>query len=718
MNELPMLPMAEVVTPPLADAQRFRVEGMDCASCARTVEKAVGALDGVEAAQVSFGTATLLVSGAVEPERVERAVRRAGYGVRPVGRRSRVPAAPFWRRDARSLSTTVSALLLLVAVIASLAGAPRAVAEPLYLLSMAVGGWPIALAAATALRRRSLDMNVLMALAAIGAVGIGDYAEGAWVLVLFAFGTTLEGFALERTRRSVEALMELAPDDAHVLIGADEHTMPVEEVVTGATLIVRPGERVPLDGVILEGASSLDESALTGESVPVDKQAGDDVFAGTLNAFGALTIRVTAASDETALARIAALVAEAQGTRAPSERFVDRFARIYTPLVFVAALLVATVPLAFGGELDTWVYRALALLIVACPCALVISVPVAVVSAIGGAARSGVLIKGGEALEALARVRVIAIDKTGTLTPGTPRLASVQRLDGEATDAALALVAAIERGSEHPLGQALVRAAQDGALELPTATSFTALPGRGASATVDGRAYWAGGPRLAREHGAPVPAEAGAAETRGETAILLGEDDRVIAVFGLADQPRPEAARAIRALRDRAGIRRVVMLTGDTERVAEAVATETHVDEWRAQLLPEDKLDAIRELQADGPVAMVGDGVNDAPALVAADIGIAMGAAGSDVALESADVALMADELDRLPGAIAHSRRTLRVIRQNVIASLAVKAIFVVLAPLGLVTLVMAVAADMGMSLLVTLNALRLLRLRRGDEAS
>ena len=460
---LPMAPVPEtaVAEPPLADAQRFRVDGMDCASCARTVEKVVGALDGVQAAQVSFGTATLLVSGTIEPQRVERAVRRAGYGARPVGERSSTPAVPFWRRDARALSTTLSALALVVAVIASLAGAPRVVAEPLYLLSMAIGGWPIALAAATALRRRSLDMNVLMALAALGAVGIGDYAEGAWVLVLFAFGTTLESFALERTRRSVEALMELAPDDAHVLIDGDEHTMPVEEVVRGAVLIIRPGERVPLDGLIIEGASSLDESALTGESVPVDKQAGDDVFAGTLNAFGALTVRVTAASGETALARIAELVAEAQGSRAPSERFIDRFARIYTPLVFVAALLVATIPLAFGGEADTWVYRALALLIVACPCALVISVPVAVVSAIGGAARSGVLIKGGEALEALARVRVIAIDKTGTLTPGTPRLASVHAVNGGSADAALALVAAIERGSEHPLGQALVRAARD-----------------------------------------------------------------------------------------------------------------------------------------------------------------------------------------------------------------------------------------------------------------
>jgi Cd2+/Zn2+-exporting ATPase len=695
---LPMAPAEPEQTAPPVDAQRFRVDGMDCASCARTVEKAVAAVDGVSEAQVSFGTATMFVSGTADAERIQTAVRRAGYRARPAGRRGAEPTKPFWRRDARSLSTTVAVLLLLAAVAASLADAPRGVAEPLYLLSMAVGGWKIGLAALTALRHRSLDMNVLMALAAVGAVGIGDYAEGAWVLVLFAIGETLELFALERSRRSVEALMELAPDEAHVLIDGEEHTLPVDEVVTGALLLVRPGERVPLDGTIVEGTSSLDESALTGESVPADKKAGDEVFAGTLNAFGALTVRVTAAVGDTALDRVAALVAEAQGSRAPSERFTDRFARIYTPLVFVAAVLVATVPLAFGGDVDMWLYRALALLIVACPCALVISVPVAIVSAIGGAAKAGVLIKGGEALEALARVKTIAIDKTGTLTRGTPELASV-RADDE--DAALALAAAAETGSEHPLGQALVRAARDRGLKIPAATGFTAVPGRGARATVDGRQLWIGGPRLAGEQGADTAVDLAAAET----AIVLGEGDRVLALFGLADQPRPEAAAAVGALRQR-----VVMLTGDAEPVARAVASQTGVDDFRAELLPEDKLNAIRELQATGPVAMVGDGVNDAPALAAANVGIAMGAAGSDVALETADVALMADDLDHLPTAIGHSRRTMRIIRQNVIASLAVKGVFVILAPLGLVTLVMAVAADMGMSLLVTLNALRLLR--------
>ncbi|MCW3008325.1 MAG: Heavy metal translocating P-type ATPase [Solirubrobacterales bacterium] len=702
-------------------AQRFRVDGMDCAACARTVETSVASLDGVRGAQVSFGTATLLVDGDVDAAVVESAVRRAGYRASPAGRRSTGPQAPFWRRDRRALSMTGALPALVAAVIASLAGAPRVVGEPLYLLSMGVAGWPIALAALNALRRRSLDMNVLMGLAALGAVGIGDDAEGAWVLVLFGVGTTLEGFALERSRRSVEALMELAPDEAHLLVDGVEQTVAVDSIGRGASLVVRPGERLPLDGVIVDGASSLDESALTGEWVPVDKQVGDDVFAGTLNTVGAMTIRVTAAGAETTLARVTQLVAAAQGSRAPAERFVDRFAGIYTPLVFLAALLVAVVPLLFGGEPDSWTYRALTLLIVACPCALVISVPVAIVSAVGGLARAGVLIKGGDALEALGRVEILAIDKTGTLTLGTPQLVSTFVADGADEDDVLAAVAALERGSEHPLGQALSRAADDRELTLPAAEAFTALPGRGAQATVGGRRLWAGGPRLARERARSLPDAVEAAEVQGHTPVVLGEDDRVLAVFGLADQPRGEAPQAMRRLRENAGVRRIVMLTGDSERVARSVAEQTGITEWRAGLLPEEKLEAVRELQQQGSVAMVGDGINDAPALAAADIGIAMGAAGSDVALESADVALMADELERLPQAIGHSRSTLRIIRQNVVASLAVKAVFVVLAPIGVATLVMAVVADMGMSLLVTLNSLRLLRVsgsstRRGQR--
>jgi Zn2+/Cd2+-exporting ATPase len=726
-QELPMLPMTpsepaapeESAPPPGSAAERYRVEGMDCASCAKTVEKAVAAMDGVRAAHVSFGNATLAVEGDVGPDQVQAVVSRAGYRAQPLSRRRGEPHAPFWRRDARSVSTVASVVLLAVAVAATLAGASRAVAEPLYLASMAVGGWPIARAALAGLRRRSLDMNVLMTLAAVGAVGIGSYAEGAWVLVLFAVGTTLESFAFDRSRRSIAELMDLAPERARVLAddGA-EHLVPVEEVTVGSRFVVRPGERIPLDGVVVDGASSVDEAPITGESVPVDKQSDSTVFAGTLNAQGALTVRASSSAGESTLARVVALVEEAQGSQAPSERFVDRFARVYTPLVFAAALAVFLVPVALGGSVDTWLYRALALLIVACPCSLVISIPVAVVSAVGRAAREGVLIKGGQALEDLARVKTVAIDKTGTLTAGSPELADTVILDGQSAEAALALVAAVERRSEHPLAESLVRAARARGLEIGEPEAFKALPGRGVLAQIGGRELWAGGPRLVSERLGSAPDAVAALEGQGQTAIVLGEGGRALAVFGLADEPRPEAPAAIADLR-RAGVGRVVMLTGDNERVAAAVADAVGVDEFRAGLLPEDKLHAVEALNAErGPVAMVGDGINDAPALAAAPVGIAMGAAGTDVALQSADVALMSDDLARLPDAITGARQATRVMRQNVIASLAVKAVFVALAPLGLVTLVLAVAADMGMSLLVTLNGLRLLRRRSSEHAA
>jgi len=709
-----MLLVAPPVSVPGADVasagRRFRVEGMDCAACAKTVEKTIGALDGVRGAQVSFGTATLVVEGDAPDAVITAGVSRAGYRARPATQRSQGPQVPFWRRDARAWSTSASALMLVLAVAASLVGAPRVVVEPLYLLSMAIGGWPIARAALGALRRRSLDMNVLMTLAAVGAAGIGAYAEGAWVLVLFAVGTTLESFALERSRRSMEALLELSPAEARIVEGGRERTLPVDRVTPGMQFVVRPGERVALDGVVASGASSVDQAPITGESVPVDKQPGDEVFAGTLNTQGSLVVEVTKAAADSTLSRVAALVEAAQGSQAPSERFIDRFARVYTPLVFAAALVLAVLPpLVFGGDVDTWGYRALALLIVACPCSLVISVPVAVVSAVGGAARQGILIKGGQALEDLSRVRAVAIDKTGTLTLGLPQLESIVALDGIGEHAALALMAGVEQRSEHPLAAALVRAASDRGLAPAHVEDFLSLPGRGAQATVDGRSLWAGGPRLVSERTGALPAQLDALHEGGETAIALGEGDRVLALFGLADQPRAEAAGVAAAL-GRVGVGRVVMLTGDSEPVARAIAARTEISEWRAGLLPEDKLDTVRELEREsGAVAMVGDGVNDAPALAAAHVGVAMGAAGSDVALQSADVALMSDRLDRLALALDISRRAMSVMRVNVIASLMVKGVFVLLAPFGLVTLVLAVVADMGMSLLVTLNALRLL---------
>jgi Cd2+/Zn2+-exporting ATPase len=692
----------------VAFERRYRIEGMDCGACARTVESAVAALPGAGDVHVSFGSASMTVRGVTDAE-VVSTVAAAGYRAEPAGRPVQKVTAPFWRRDRRAVGTSLSVILLAVASAASLVGASRDVTEPLYLAAMVAGGWPIVRAGVFAVRRLRLDMNVLMSLAAIGAVGIGDYQEGAWVLVLFAVGTTLEGFALDRTRRSVEALLELAPQTA-MMVGADgvQRLLPVSEFSVGDRFVVRPGERVGLDGVVADGSSVLDQSPITGESIPVEKHVGDEVFAGTMNGHGALVVEVSRPSDASTLARIAELVSEAQGSKAPSERFVDQFARIYTPIVLVAALVLAIVPSLISGDADTWIYRALALLIVACPCALVISIPVAVVSAIGSASRRGVLIKGGQALEDLAAVRVVAFDKTGTITRGVPTFVTAWPAGPLKLAEALSLAAALESRSQHPIAGAIVRAAHDEGLVVPEPESFIEMTGAGVQGTVRGRELWIGGPRLAAERLEELPASVASFHDRGLTALVLGEGDQPLAVLGVADQVRSESVDVVETLA-REGVDRVVMLTGDAEPVARAIARQAGIREWHAGLLPEDKLTITQELQSEaGPVAMVGDGVNDAPALAAARVGVAMGATGTDAAIETADIALMNDDLPRLAEVFALAKKSRRVMRQNVSASLAVKAVFVTLAPLGFVSLWLAVAVDMGMSLLVTANALRL----------
>ncbi|MTD43655.1 cadmium-translocating P-type ATPase [Conexibacter sp. W3-3-2] len=715
MNAPVELPMAQPAPAPSSPApvgvHRLRIEGMDCGSCATTLERTVRDVDGVERVAVTFSTGVMTVDGPASDEALRAAVRRAGFTVRDTS-----PGASTGPRlNARTRSTLGATALLLAAIPTAVLGAPDRAVEGLTIASILLGGWPIARAAVAGIRARHLDMNVLMTLAAVGALAIGEHVEAALVVVLFAIGTTLESLAMDRSRRSVEALLDLAPLQATVLLGSAEHRVDVGQVPVGALVVVRPGERIALDGVVHEGESAVDESALTGEAVPVTKTVGSEVFAGTFNEVGSFVLRVTADAEHSTLARIAQLVADAQGTQAPSERFVDRFARRYTPIVVLAAAATAVLPPLFGGDPSTWVYRGLALLIVACPCALVISVPVSVVSAIGGAARRGVLIKGGQALEDLGRVRVLTLDKTGTLTEGRPELRAIEPLDETDPDHALALAAAVERRSEHPLARAIVRAAEDRGVPIPESTAFTASPGRGARATVETRELWVGGPRQAREHEAQVPPDARAMQDEGQTAVMLGEGSRLLAVFGLADRPRSNAAAALTRVRELDGVEHVEMLTGDSDRVAAALAGEVGLRTWQSELLPGDKLTAIRALADEhGPVAMVGDGINDAPALTAASVGIAMGAAGSDIAIEAADVALMADDLDRVPDALAHGSRALRIMRQNIAVSLATKIVFVALAPLGYVSIVVAVIADMGVSLLVTANGLRLLRMRTG----
>jgi Zn2+/Cd2+-exporting ATPase len=689
----------------------IRVEGMDCASCAATVEKRVGQLPGVRRAVVNFAAGRLDAEHdpGLTLEEIEKAVRDAGYGV---AKTEEVESTPFWRTP-RALSVFASALLFALGLALGLSGAPEFARVGVYLGAIVVGGLPIFRAAVAGLRARHLDMNVLMSAATVGAVGIGEWAEAASVVVLFAAGNALQVYAIDRTRGAVRALVRLTPNEVLVRRGGTEVIVPADEVEVGDTVVVRPGERLAVDGTVVEGSSAVDEAPVTGESVPVEKGPGDEVYSGSLNGQGGLLVEATKRAGDSTLQRIVRLVEEAQARKAPAEQFVDRFSRIYTPVVVAAAIVLAVVPPLLGAGSGEWFYRALALLIIACPCALVISTPVTVVSGIGAASRRGILVKGGAALEAAGRLKALAFDKTGTLTEGRPVVSRVVPLNGKGEAEILALAAALERRSEHPLAHAIFAAADDyGASRLSAVKDFRSVAGRGAEGEVEGRRYVIGSPRLFAEAGISLGGAEAAlneVEREGETPVVLGDKDGPMAVFGLADTLRPDAKATIEALR-RSGVGELVMLTGDAEAPARRTAEALGV-EYRAQLLPEQKVEIVRELVTEhGDAGMVGDGVNDAPSLAASTVGFAMGAAGTDVALETADVALMQDDLPKLAEAVRLSRVAERIIRQNVFVSIAIKGLFVLLAPFGLVALWLAVLADMGTSIAVTLNGLRLFR--------
>jgi Cd2+/Zn2+-exporting ATPase len=563
-----------------------------------------------------------------------------------------------------------------------------------------------------ALKNRTLNINALMSVAVTGALAIGQWPEAAMVVVLFAIAELIEKLSLERARNAVRGLMAMTPEAASV--HQPDNTwldMPAAQVMVGAIIRVRPGERFALDGVVTQGQSSVNQAPITGESIPIEKTAGDPVYAGSINEVGGLEVRVTAASTDSTVARIIHAVEAAQGTRAPTQRFVDQFARIYTPVVFALALLVAVVPpLLFDGLWLAWVYRALVLLVIACPCALVISTPVTVVSGLAAAARRGILIKGGAFLEAGRTLKVMALDKTGTLTLGKPAVTDFLPFADRATT--LRQAASLASHSDHPVSQAVTRFA-DGQTQLANPVAMQALPGRGVKAEIDGLLIYLGNHRLVEELKICSPeleAQLKTLESQGKTTSLLMSDDRVLGVFGVADTVRESSREAVKELHA-LGIT-TAMLTGDNPLTANAIASQVGIDIVQAELLPEDKLAAVVAMAAQyGPVGMVGDGINDAPALARADIGFAMGAAGSDTALETADVALMDDDPRKLAEFIALSRRTAAVLRQNIALALSIKAVFLVLAVLGSATLWMAVFADMGASLLVVANGLRLLRL-------
>ena len=587
-------------------------------------------------------------------------------------------------------------------------------AATLSLIATLAAGSLIAKRAVHSIRDRSLDIHVLMLAAVIGAIAIGEWTEGATVVLLFAVAQSLEARSMDRARRAIRALMELAPSDATVRRDGRDVRVPAASVHRGDLVVVRPGERIPVDGRVASGSSDVNQAPVTGESMPVDRQAGDDVFAGSINGRGALEIDATRAGNDTTLARIAALVERAQAERAPTQRFVDRFATRYTPLVLVAAAIVAVVPpLAGAGTFADWTYRALVLLVVACPCALVISTPVSVVSALAAAARRGVLIKGGAHLERAGGVKCVAFDKTGTVTKGQVIVTGVHAFAGSSQHGVLSVAASLESRSEHPIGRAIVAHAEREGLDVTPGRGFQALPGLGAEGHVDESHAIVGNHRLFEERQLctdALHAQLDDVAARGGTPVLVGHRGAAVGVIGIADELRETGREAVAMLRAQ-GVQHIVLLTGDHKAAADEAGRALGFDEVHSGLLPEDKVTRVRDLKARyGAVAMIGDGVNDAPALAAADVGIAMGAAGTDVALETADVALMADELMKVPFAIDLSRRAMRNIRTNVALSLGLKAAFVVMAIGGVATLWMAVLADTGASLLVTANALRLLR--------
>jgi Cd2+/Zn2+-exporting ATPase len=590
-----------------------------------------------------------------------------------------------------------------------------AAARALYALGIILGGWHVAPKAWLAAKRLRPDMNLLMTVAVLGAVAIGEWFEAATVSFLFAVSLALESWSIGRARRAVAALMELAPLTARRLRpdGSTEEVAP-ESVPAGALFVVTPGDRVPLDGQVVKGSSDVNQAPITGESLPVPKHAGDKVFAGTINGDGALEVECTKAAGDTTLAHIIRMVGEAQSRRAPSERWVEKFARIYTPSVMALAVAVLLgPPLLVGAVWGDWFYRSLVLLVIGCPCALVISTPVSVVAALAAAARQGVLIKGGLHIETPARLKAVALDKTGTVTEGRLQVVEVVPLAGHDERGLLEIVAALEAHSKHPLAKAILAFAEARGIVVAPADEFRIIQGKGATARLRGRQYWLGSHRYLeerREETADLHHRLTAMSSAGRSVVIVGDESHVCGLIALADTVRPEATWAIAAMR-LLGVKHVVLITGDNRDTAEAIARATGVDEVHAELLPADKVQVVEQLVARyGSVAMLGDGVNDAPAMARATLGIAMGAAGSDAAIETADVALMADDLAKVPWLIRHSRRALTIIRQNIALSLSVKAAFVALTFLGHASLWAAIAADMGTSLLVIFNGLRLLR--------
>ncbi len=698
----------------------LQVVGMDCADEVEAIEQVLRPLKGLREVRVNLmgGKVTLLHDDTVTEDQLIAAVESTGLKASREGADEHsVEDARKPRQIAVVMSGALTGFGLLVQWVKF---APGWIADVFFGVAIIAGGWFVVPKAWRALQRFALDMNVLMTVAVVGALTIHEWSEGAAVTFLFALSELLEALSLQRARKAVQALMQLTPETALLKDGEEFREVPVKEVAIGSTVAVKSGARIPLDGEVTSGESAVNQAPITGESMPVEKKPGDSVFAGSINGEGSLEIRTSKGFADTTLAKIIHLVEEAQSQKAPSQRFVDVFARYYTPSVMVAALAVMLVPpLVGGGAWLTWFYRGLVLLVIACPCALVISTPVSVVSGLTAMARRGVLIKGGAVLEAVGKLRSLAVDKTGTITEGRPRVTKVVALTSTSEDEILRIAAGIDTHSDHPLALAVTQEAQGRKVIFERGTDYVAVNGRGAEATIGGHRYFVGNHRFAHELGVCSPdleQQLGEIEASAQSVVVVGHKPHascageVLGILAVGDAIRANAAEAITALHE-AGIRRVVMLSGDNQRTATAIATQAGIDEAHGDLLPDQKIERVKAMLAeDQYVGMIGDGVNDAPAMAAASVGIAMGGAGTDTAIETADMALMQDDLSKVAEAIALGRRTVRIIQFNIGFALALKAVFLVLALLGHTSLWLAILADTGATLLVVANALRLLR--------
>ena len=695
---------------------RFRhvlisIEGMDCSDCALTIEHSVSRIDGVLSASVSYTAQVIFVeydSQKTSQRAIERRIKHLGYSI---------PSSKLgtWYHENRELlfSLLAGTLLVIGWLGEFIFNIPTAINLGLYVAAYVFAGHDIARHAYAALRYRHFDTDLLMVIAALGAAALGKFAEGALLLFLFSLGHALEEKALDRTRKAIRALADFAPKTALVRRDNTEIEVAVDQVHIHDTVIIRPGTRIPIDGEIMTGASSIDQSPVTGESIPVDKSPGDEVFAGSLNGDGALEVSVTRLAKDSTLARVIEMVERAQTQKSPTQLATEKFLRVFVPAVLVSAMLLVIIPPFFGVPLSESIVRALTVLVAASPCALALGTPAAVLSGIAQAARNGVLIKGGVHLENLGRMQALALDKTGTITIGKPRVTDIIPLNSHSAEEILSLAGAVESRSTHPLALAVVQAAHERDIQLPPVKGANAVPGIGIEAIVSGRSIWVRNPKVdGTKNGLSLNVlnQVKSLEKDGKTVILVGTDHAPIGIIAIADQIRP-GTRNILADLKMLGLQHLVMLTGDNQYVADSIAKQVELEDTRANLLPEDKLTAIKNLIDEHKiVGMVGDGVNDAPALAQATIGVAMGGAGTDIALETADVALMADDLSKLPFTVGLGRATRSIIYQNLFIALGVIGILVILTLSGNTSIGGAIVFHEGSTLLVVLNALRLLR--------